>query len=265
MRRFIFFLLIALLALPIIPIQAQDGQSGETLFSDIIFARDITLQTNEAIMPLTRFPTTQSVVVAIMDIEGLAKGATVTSQWLLNGEQQTASAYTHDSDTPNFRLWTNLANPSGIAPGTWRLRVLLNGEIAASGEFEVTEGPFVFPIRFGTSCGNFSGELFGHTEIYNSGATNIYAQVRYVNFPSNTQIQGVWQYEREDLEGAGLPIQTQLTGTGQRCFRIGDTRGLASGLYTLALRNGGNTLTSADVTIAAPIIEPEPDMNDSGE
>jgi hypothetical protein len=256
MRKKTLLFIIGLIFLLVIPAQAQDVTFGE-----IIFARDISLQGNEPITVLTRFPNTVPVIVAIVDIQGLQQGATVSSQWLLNGTQQTASAYTHNSTERNFRLWTNLANPNGMSVGTWTLRMLLNGAVVQTGTFEVTDAPFVFPIQFGAVCGNFSGEMYGHTSNYENGTQNIYAQVRYTNFPQGTEIEGVWSHNGEVLQGAGLPIVTTLTGGGQRCFRVGDPRGLASGEYTFAIRNAGNTLASSDVTVGTF----EPEFNNSGE
>ena len=256
MRSRILLFMFGLICLLVIPLQAQDVKFGE-----IIFARDSTLQGNDPIMPLTRFPNTSPVVVAFIEIQGLPQGATVATQWLLNGVQQTASTYTHDSSDPNLRLRTHLATPSGIPVGTWTLRVLLNGELVQTGTFEVTDAPYIFPIQFGTICGQFTNELFGHTTHYEHGTQNIFAQVRYTNFPEGTQVEGVWSHDGQVLEGVGLPIETSLTGSGQRCFRVGDPRGLASGEYTFAIRNSGNTLASADVTVGTF----EPEFNNSGE
>ena len=255
MRSKLWLLITCLLALLVLPATAQT-----TTFSDIIFARDVTLQTNQPMTPLTRFPDTVVVVVALMDITGLQEGAIVTSQWLHGDTEESISTYIHNSPVKDFRLWTNLSNPLGITPGTWTLRILLNGELAREGTFEVTTDPFIFPLQFGTTCGNFTGELFGHRGQFEAGTQNIYAQVRYTNFPPGTPIQGVWVFNGEVVEGAGLPIQTAFSGTGQRCFRVGDRRGLAGGIYELRLQTPDGVLGAGSI----PVLEAEADSGDGG-
>jgi len=247
MRCKVLFVIACLLALGVLPTTAQT-----TTFSDIIFARDITLQSNEPITPLTRFPNTVPVIVAIMDVTGLQEGAIVTSQWMHDGEQASVSTYIHNSPVTDFRLWTNIANPIGLKPGSWTLEVMLNGELAKTGSFEVTTDPFIFPILFGTTCGNFTGELLGHTEQYEPGTQNIYAQVRYTNFPPGTAVEGVWVHNGKVVEGAGLPIQTRLSLSGQRCFRVGDRRGLADGTYEFWVKTTDKVLATGSVQVSPP-------------
>jgi hypothetical protein len=257
LRKLRVFIIASILVLLMIPTQAQN----DVVIADIIFARDISLQTNEPIMPLIVFPTTAPVVIAVLDIQGLRQGSSITSQWVRDGEQQTASVYTHNSDIPDFRMWTNLSAPRGIEPGTWTLRVLLDGTVVKTGTFIVTDEPYIFPIFFGTLCGNFSGELFGHTNSFDPGTQHIFAQIRYTNFPAGTEIEGVWGYNGTILEGQNLPIRTTLTGSGQRCFRVGDPRGLASGEYSFDIRLGGTVLSRSSAVIGVA----EPDFNESGD
>ncbi|MDQ7035061.1 MAG: hypothetical protein Q9P01_09550 [Anaerolineae bacterium] len=218
MRTKFLLLLIGLLLL-VIPSQAQ-----ETTFGDVIFALDISLQGTEPITPLSVFPNGLPVIVALVDIENLDVGTTITVQWLLNGNLETAFAYTHESTQTSFRLWTPLINVNGIASGSWTVRILLNGDLVQTGAFEITAAPFVFPIQFGTACGRFTNELYGDTTEYEAGAQSIYALIRYANFPQSTPIAGVWSHNGDILEGEGLPVETTLTGNGQRCFHIGDAR-----------------------------------------
>lgn len=256
MRTKFLLLLIGLLLL-VIPSQAQE----EAIFGDLIFALDISLQGTEPITPLTIFPHGLPVIVALVDIENLEVGATITAQWLLNGNLETAFAYTHENTQTGFRLWTPLINVNGIAAGSWTVRILLNGDLVQTGSFEVTAAPFVFPIQFGTTCGRFTNELYGDTTEYEPGTQSIYAHIRYANFPQSTPIAGVWSHNGAILEGDGLPVETTLTGNGQRCFHIGDARGLAGGEYSLTIVNGTNTLTTATVMI----ILPEPEFDSDGE
>jgi hypothetical protein len=185
----------------------------------------------------------------------------VTTQWLLNGNLETALSYTHETNLLDFRMWTPLINTNGIDAGNWTVRILLNGNLAKTGSFEVTDAPFIFPIRFGTACGRFTNQLYGDVSEYDAETQHIYAQIRYTNFPQSTPVAGVWAHDGAIIEGEGLPIETTLTGNGQRCFNIGDSRGLSSGEYRLSIVNGTNTLISATTRIGVP----EPEFDTDGE
>ena len=261
MRAKSLLIVLGLLLLLMLPTQAQDTPSPETTFGEIVFALDVNLKTVEPLTPLTRFPSGISVIVALVDITGLPTGATVTTQWLLNGTLETALSYTHETNQPDFRMWTPLINTNGIGAGNWTMRLLLNGNLAKSADFEVTDAPFIYPIRFGTACGRFTNQLYGEVTEYEAGTQNLYAQIRFTNFPQSTPIAGVWARDGAIIEGEGLPIETTITGSGYRCFNIGDPRGLESGEYRLSVVNGNNTLTSASVIIGVP----EPEFDTEGE
>ena len=262
MRAKSLLMLMGLLVLLVLPIQAQDTPTptSETTFGEIIFALDVNLQSVEPLTPLNRFPAGIAVVVALVDITGLQTGATVTTQWLLNGTLETALSYTHESNQPDFRMWTPLINTNGIGAGNWTMRLLLNGNLVKSGDFEVTDAPFIYPLRFGTACGRFTNQLYGEVSEYEAGTQHLYAQIRFANFPQSTPIAGVWAHDGAIIEAENLPIETTLTGSGYRCFNIGDPRGLASGEYRLSIVNGNNTLTSASIIIGVP--EPEFDTEE---
>jgi len=239
----LFLLVFGLLIAP------ASGQDTVALFGDVIFALDVTLDSNEPIFPLDVFPFNIPVIVGFVDVENLPRGAIITTRWLLADEEKISSEYVHQVDEPDFRLWTPLSGPNGIEPGIWTLRFQYLGEVVAEKTVEVTTAPFVFPIRFGTACGTFTGEMLDYAEKYEGGVSHIFAQIRYANFPQRTPLEGVWFFDGEELEGPGLPTETTFTANGQRCLRIGGNQALPAGTYELQLREEGLVIQSAVIEI----------------
>lgn len=246
-------ILIFMIGSAIHPVLAQEEDEEEQvlplIFGRITFSMDITLDTNQPIFPMEVFPFNTPVIIGQVDIRNIPEDTRITTQWVLNGEEKATSDYIHDRNSERFQLWTPLSGTTGIEPGIWTLRYLIDGSVKAESSVEVTTSPFIFPVRFGTACGRFTGEMVDYVEEYERGTRFIVAQVRYANYPERVPIEGYWFLDGEELVGEGLPIEVTLTASGQRCLRLGGNQDLAPGTYELQIREGGLVVQSASIEV----------------
>jgi|GEM_PF-6192276 len=191
-----------------LPLQAQDVE-----VDSIVFARDVATANVIPIHADEIFPSTMTVVYAVISGEGLEEGDEVEIVWSHEGDELDTLVYEKPNDLDDFRIWTSWSEPDGLMEGDWEVEILYDGDTIASGEFEVTDDEFVFPIRFAEECGRSTGILVGEGVEFED-VLHIYAYVEYANFDEET-IEIVWSLDGEELD---LGLETEFDGEGWICF-----------------------------------------------
>lgn len=223
-----FRILVGLMALFVfaLPLQAQDVE-----VDSIVFARDVATAN---VMPIHEddiFPSTMTVVYAVISGEGLEEGDELEIVWSFEGDELDTLVYEKPDDTDDFRIWTNWSDPDGLEEGDWEVEIIYDGDTIASSEFEVTDDEFVYPIRFAEECGRTTGILVGEGEEFED-ILHIYAYVEYANFDDET-IEILWSLDGDELD---LGLETEIDGEGWICFFLnngGDA--MPEGEYELSI------------------------------
>lgn len=213
------------------PVFAQDAD-----VDDIVFARDIQLNTIAPIQASDVFPETQTVVYAIVYMEDFPEGDEVEFIWYRDGDLQDSLVLANNSDDDSPVLWSSWSNPDGIEEGEWSLEIYYDDEIIGEGEFEITDDDYVYPIIFAEGCGRSTGQLFGVNTVFED-ATFLYAYVEYANF-SSEDVEIVWQLDGDDLDMNEIIVEFDFDDDRDDnwyCFWIQNPDGLPEGDYSLRL------------------------------
>lgn len=114
-------------------------------FSNIIFAEAVS-DDGAPIRPGTSFSGVDT-VYAVFDVNDLANGTVWERRWYVEDEQALSQEQIWDGgDAESW--WVSINHKNGLPPAMYRLDLLIEGEVVASAEFEVTEdaAPRVQPV-----------------------------------------------------------------------------------------------------------------------
>ncbi|MEO1166006.1 MAG: hypothetical protein AAFV98_19640 [Chloroflexota bacterium] len=220
-----------------VPAFAQD-----TDVDDIIFARDIQLNTVEPIQAADVFPTTETRVYAIIDMEDFEIGDEVEIVWYLDDERLDSVFLTNNMDSEDPRIWSSWGAPDGIEEGDWMIEVIYDDDVIGDAEFEVTDDDYVYPIIFAEGCGRSTGILYGQGSEFED-IEYLYAYVEFANFSSD-DIEVVWQYDGDDIDMNEIVVE--FDDSDWYCFWIQNPDGLVEGDYSMRLLEDGDEIFQSD-------------------
>lgn len=219
-------LLIGLL-LVIIPAQAQDVE-----IEDIIFARDVTYGDVSPIQADTVFPTSSTVVYAIIIGDGLENGEEIEITWLYEGDELDSIEYTNETDDEEFQVWTNWFNEDGLTEGDWSVEVSYDGDVIGEAELEITDDPYFYPIRFAEDCGRGTATLVNENTEFED-IPYIYGLIEWENFDEDT-FGILWTIDGEVFD---FDIEFEVEEeSGKECtFLVNGGEPMPEGEYTIII------------------------------
>lgn len=222
---------------------AAPAFAQDTDVDDIIFARDIQLNTIDPVQPSDLFPTTQTIIYAIVLMEDFEPGDEVEFVWYLDGDRLDSVTLTNNIDEDDPRLWSSWGNPEGIEEGDWMLEVIFDDEVIGDAEFEITDDEYIYPILFAEGCARSTGVLFGENTSFED-INYLYAYVEFANFSSD-DVEIVWLFDGEELDLNSVVVE--FDDENWYCFWIQNPGGLVEGEYSLLiLDDDGDELAESD-------------------
>ncbi|MGB7338528.1 MAG: DUF2914 domain-containing protein [Phototrophicaceae bacterium] len=223
MKLRVLLLMVGLLIV-IIPAQAQDVE-----IDSILFARDVSYGDVTPIQADTVFPNTLTVLYAIISGDGLEDGDEIEIVWNYEGDEIDSIEFTNDTGDEEFSIWSNWINEDGMTVGAWSVEIVYDGDVIGEAEFEVTDDPYIFPIRFAQDCGRATNTLINENTQFED-TPYIYALIEWANF-DDAEIGILWTIDGEVFD---FDITLEVDGEGTECtFLVNGGDPMPEGEYTV--------------------------------
>ena len=220
-------------------------------FYDVVFAPGVS-EDDQPIQILSQLPSGSTGVYAFWDYEGLADGMAWEASWYHDG------VYLDDASLPpgpwrggeRGYWWNGVVDSSGLADGTYRVDLYVEGELLAQGEISIggpVAGPAITNLVF--SAGITADDRPSiPTYLLPSGMTSVYAFFDYAGLHDGLAWRRVWTYEGERV---ATGIDTWDWGDrGSAWVSITTDEPLEPGTYRLELFVEGALVAAANFAVA---------------
>jgi serine protease Do len=115
------------------------GKGGNYSFSDLVFGDDLNKKAASCLNPADVFESGLSVVYACWAYEGMQDGLSWSTAWYLEGKKGAGDTYDWDGGESG-QSWASVSSDSGLPDGSYELRLSVEGQVVATGEFSVGQG-----------------------------------------------------------------------------------------------------------------------------
>lgn len=213
--------------------QAQRGPT----FSNIVFSQESTREGAPA-EPRRLFPTGLKRLYWFFDYENMTRGVQWTYTWFYNGKVADTATMAWEGEAKG-RMRNTLTSDQGLAAGSWRLELAIQGKLAARADFTVTGqqgGAALFePFVFSHKVDQKTGKPLSVGTSFPSGIKALYVFSDYRGMKD-----GLKCVSRVYLNGQ-LVIESPFQWSGE-------FYGGVSGVWWNAIHANGNELPDGEYT-----------------
>jgi serine protease Do len=225
--------------------------SGEARFHNLVFAPDVTAN-DQPTQIVTQLPSGATDIYAFWDYSGMADGVMWEARWYYNGE------FEEDASQPpqpwqggeRGNWWVSIYNSAGLADGTYRVELYVQGEKLLEGSVAVggaVSGPTITGLIFSDDV-TADDKPTHPTYLLPSGITKAYAFFDYENMQDGMTFTRLWYYE-DDQVATGSDAW-EWGASGSTWVSITSDEPLDPGIYRLELVVEGAAVAASNFTVA---------------
>nr|HID15118.1 hypothetical protein [Anaerolineae bacterium] len=225
--------------------------SGEPRFYNLVFAPDVT-DNDQPTQIVTQLPSGATDIYAFWEYEGMADGMTWEARWYYEGQFLDEASWPPDSwkGGEAGSWWISIYNTSGLADGTYRVELYVEGELLAQGSISVggaVTGPAFTNLIFSDGV-TADDRPTNPTYLLPSGITKVYAFFDYTRMRDGMAWNRAWYYEGEQVAtGSGT---WDMGPSGSAWVALSADEPLDPGTYRLELYVESALVAASNFTVA---------------